>query len=352
MFGATSEFKKDEIVFTPRVSNVFQKFHVKTLSCPFDHGVALTEDRNVITWGSNHELLGRNSKSYVDTIRPCNVDLNEMGNTDIGYVSASAGRSHSVVLDTQGRLFVWGLTKESHQRMVAAQSPSFKQEYIPDPIQINSYHILARNNDNRIEAKRLEYKSDDPATRIERVAAFCFHTIAVSKDQRVYTWGVDKANRLGRTQNSEDEEWKPHIPSQISLRSKALPLNGAKFQWEIDGNTEDDDDVFGDDDSKSNMEKTQQRTIRVKEITAGEAQSFVVFVLNPCGEFVDESNIGDGDNDDDDVDSEIVDIDEKEEEEEEHDEKDEKRDDSDDSNNDSMGEDSGGCCKKCCCVVS
>ena len=240
VFGPTNEFKKDEIVYTPRLSNAFQKIHVKTLSCPFDHGVALTEDKNVVTWGSNGELLGRNSKAYVDSIPACAVDLNEMGNTDIGYVSAKAGRSHSVVLDSLGRLYVWGITKASHQRTIAGQSPDFKKDCISTPLEIKSFVIM----DGKKGTKRVEFKSGHPATRIERIAAFSFHTIAVSKDQRIYTWGVDKVNRLGRDTGGDS---KAYIPTQIPLISNLLPFDGYKFQWEInDSKDNDDGNMFGD----------------------------------------------------------------------------------------------------------
>jgi alpha-tubulin suppressor-like RCC1 family protein len=360
LLGSTQQFKEDGIVYTPCLSNAFQNYSIKTLSCPFNHGVALTEDKNVITWGSNRKLLGRSSKGYIDKITPCDVDENEMGNTDVGYVCAVAGRSHSIVLEASGKLSVWGITKEPHERVVAAQSPSFKEEYIKSPIAIDSFHAIVGKNlakdfngENLLPMKMFCFKTQDDippvAACIERVAVYCFHSVVVSKDQRVYTWGVDKVNRLGRSvSNSNHTNMVDYIPSQIHLSSDMCgsSFRGAKFPWEIhnisnhgEEEEEDDKNVSGEDEDtkKKNtavVTKNEAR-IQVQLVDAGEAQSFVLCVFSGKKE-EEKSDVVEDDID--------IDIEEKEDDEEEEDEEEEKEE------GGNIEESGGGCCK--CCVVS
>ena len=97
----------------------------------------------------------------------------------------------------------------------------------------------------------------------------------------------------------------------------------------------------------SESDLVPEGTVRVQEVDAGEAQSFVVLTKNQNDddEFVDDSGDIDDDN------SDAVDIDEKVDEvgDDDEDEKDEKKgeDGGDSDNAEGSG---GGCCK--CCVVS
>ena len=185
---------------TPRVLKVCNKFFVKTLSCPFGHVVALTKDKNVITWSNDIRLRGRgeNSKVFADAIELQMSDLqDDMGEMDVGYVDCAAGRFHSIAVDMKGRMKVWGLTSESHHRTIAAQAPDFEENVIWKPKSIDLFNVLISNNDENF--KKLAFGEGTMSlTRIEKIAVHCFHSIAVSEDQRVYTWGVKKANRCLR----------------------------------------------------------------------------------------------------------------------------------------------------------
>jgi len=139
------------------------------VECGGMHTVALTNDGKVYTWGCNDEGgLGRpTSSSDGEEFTAGLVEDME----SVNVVMVSAGDSHTMALSDKGTVFGWGTYRDASGQ-VGLQADGIKHKPVV---------ILALQN--------------DPVTKI---ASGNDHTVALTKNGNIFTWGCAEQGQLGR----------------------------------------------------------------------------------------------------------------------------------------------------------
>ena len=174
------------------------------------HAVALSSDGNIYTWGDNRAgRLGRNTTGTSDS-KPGKLDTS----TDVIFTRVSAGWGHTAALDMQGNVYTWG---DNTHGELGRSTPGSTQDIRPG-------------------------KADTPAGIIfTQASAGGSHSVAVSADGSLYTWGNSDNGRLGRDTNSTpaDKPGKADTPTGITFtqasaggwHTVALSSDGSLYTW-------------------------------------------------------------------------------------------------------------------------
>ncbi|XP_042063523.1 protein RCC2 homolog [Salvia splendens] len=223
--------------------------------CVSCHCVALDVNGRCYTWGRNEKgQLGHGD--YIQRDRPTIVSQLSKHN----IVRAGAGRSHSVVVTEDGLSFAFGWNKHGQ---LGSGSTKNESEILPVRCQVTEvksavcggeftvwltsvegssimtvglpqYGQLGHGSNNEYNTKdssvRLAYEAQ-PRPRaiaslsgetIVKAACGTNHTVAVTKDGHVYTWGFGGYGRLGHRE--QKDEWAPRIVD-VFTRHNILPPN-------------------------------------------------------------------------------------------------------------------------------
>lgn len=276
VLGHPSQFEKDKDVYVPTESVELARGNPKALWIRREVGVSMSHSGDVFSWGLPQELKGRASITYIDKPDIQQAPY-EMGDLSAAFIDAAAGYSHSMAVNARGRLFVWGRTQNHVEKTIAGQDDDLASPVLL-PTMIERFNLIDR--DGNVTSRR--YDDRTVATRMVSVSTFRFHSIAVSADQRVYTWGVNKLNRLGYV----NLDTKPHIPTQIRFRTEYR--NNAETmreRWSCVGDDPVGDGPVGDDAVSLSLTmpenvatKTDEEDCKMKilALDTGVMHSFVV----------------------------------------------------------------------------
>ena len=157
----------------------------------------------VVAWGANSHGQLATGVSDSDLRRP-EVSLAEVP----GVKQLAAGSNHGLALDDQGRVWAWG---DNHY---GQSGQDFIRDRIPTP----------------------EIVKGPP--KVVRIAANQDHSLALSEDGRVWSWGLNMSGQLGTGDN--DTSWWPQPVDGISgvqdiaagyRTSLALKTDGSLWGW-------------------------------------------------------------------------------------------------------------------------
>ena len=178
----TSDPKPSKVQTTPAGINF------TSVSAGWGHTAALDSQGNIYTWGDNtHGELGRSTVGSTQGNYPGKVDTP----TGITFTQASAGGSHSVAVSDDGSLYTWGNSDNGR---------------------------LGRDTNNTPAGK--PGKADNPTgITFTQASAGGWHTVAVSSDGNLYTWGDSDHGRLGRdtSKTPADKPGKADNPTGITF---------------------------------------------------------------------------------------------------------------------------------------
>jgi len=206
-----------------------------------DHSLAVTDEGLLFSWGSNEKgQLGLIAFNRKQSLRPRRVKLprddGEARRPLVVLVAASP--SHSVVSDTQGRVFSWG-SNDKGQLGYREASTSWRSspKLVPtstrwDGVEqisaaegvtcflSNQGHVfqagLGQHNMSRVPIKyscdegdhedwSFGGRSKESSARVTQISCGPNHTAAVTKDGMLFTWGAD-ASLLGHADIGHDRE--------------------------------------------------------------------------------------------------------------------------------------------------
>ena len=158
---------------------------IVSIACGGMHTVAVTVDGKLWTWGNNDdEALGRLGNESLP-------GLVEGGLRGVHVQMVSAGDSHSAALSRDGRVFTWGVYKDSNGYI--GHSPGLKKAV--EPIEMAIF-----------KGKPIKW-----------IASGVDHTFAVAaNDFDVYSWGCGEQGQLGplvtwQSDGKKKEENQKHL---------------------------------------------------------------------------------------------------------------------------------------------
>lgn len=179
-----------------------------------DFSIALDSDGTAYSWGGNmYGQLGNGSSTSRSTPGLVTVPA------DVKFTYVAAGHRHALAVDREGKVWTWGSDQGGR---------------------------CGRNGNSHIPGK-LPLPSG--VTGFTQVTASYEHSMALTKDGKVWTWGENSKGQLGRTADSTHPGDKPgpvDMPigttfSQISTgayHSMALTSDGTLYTWGNNDNGE------------------------------------------------------------------------------------------------------------------
>ncbi len=182
-------------VLTPSLASSFANLNLVDLAAGENHSVALAADGRVHVWGDNSlgqlGTGGNPTPSLVPVALPAFVGSN---GSSVNIVHVAAGRSHSLALTEEGRIFAWGDNSQGQLGTGLTLNQS-----VPVPV----------NQSGPISSRS-----------IVALAAGENHSVALAADGSVFTWGGNSRGQLG-TGNTTPSL----VPVQVDLGGrKALSL--------------------------------------------------------------------------------------------------------------------------------
>ncbi|MBF9236073.1 cell wall anchor protein [Hymenobacter sp. BT683] len=187
----------------------------KQIAAGTSHSLALTTDGQLYAWGNNDEgQLGNGSS--LDSPTPVAVSLpTSAANTT--WAQIAAGNDHTLALTTDGRLFAWGNNQYGQ---------------LGDGSNHDALYPVAVGMTKKLSRLRWSY-----------VAAGRFHTLAITDDGRIYTWGSNRFGQLGEEHDTQHNLPEPlAIPGHLAIErwaqvaagdahSVALSTDGHMIAW-------------------------------------------------------------------------------------------------------------------------
>lgn len=183
---------------------------VKVVAAGFFHSVALRVDKSVWTWGNNsYGQLGDDTRvSRNAPVRPMLANIKQV----------TAGYAHTAALREDGKVFTWGSNEHGQLGDGTAEDRSRPVE-VKDISQVQmvtagNWHTVALKEDGTVWAwgnndyGQLGIGDEEKSGSIQpvqvpgleniiRVSAGSWHTVALSREGRVYAWGYNGDGQLG-----------------------------------------------------------------------------------------------------------------------------------------------------------
>ncbi|WP_210514815.1 RCC1 domain-containing protein [Hymenobacter terricola] len=221
--------------------------HWAQVAAGISHTLAITTDGRLYAWGCNHEgQLGDGTT----TSHESPVAIEVPGTAHTSWKQVAAGSSHSLALTADGRLYTWGINTNGQLGNGLARDCTTPIE-VPLPasaatttwaqVAAGNDHTLALTADGRLFAwggnlhgqlgNGTNNSTPQPvAVALPRgrggahwaqVAAGRYHTLAVTTDGRLYTWGSNRFGQLGETRDTGH-----NAPEML-----AMPARLAHMAW-------------------------------------------------------------------------------------------------------------------------
>lgn len=166
----------------------------------FEHTVVATKSGRVYSWGSNRfGQLGVQDKFLQRTSVPQLVDV-----TSDAVVNVSAGTAHTLALTQQGVVFAWGANMEGQLGLGGCRMPGgpgydacLQSKYSPMQLMLDS-------EGEGLPPMKLIAAGGHVASK-NTSAIEGGHSIAVSKEDEVFTWGDNFYGQLGVGQTYQSQ---------------------------------------------------------------------------------------------------------------------------------------------------
>ncbi|WP_175428390.1 FIVAR domain-containing protein [Bacillus solimangrovi] len=200
---------------SPKAIQMPKGAKIEQVSAGSDHTVALASDGTVYTWGENTfgQLGNGDSGSGVEQVSPIAISI--PGAASIEQVAA--GGDHTIALASDGTLYTWGCNFDG--QLGDGDSGEGTNQASPIAIQIPK------------------------GAKIKQVSAGSDHTIALASDGTLYTWGDNEFGQLGDGNNGlkaiQPSPTAISIPEGASIKqiksggdhTIALTSDGTLYTW-------------------------------------------------------------------------------------------------------------------------
>ncbi|OCT71800.1 probable E3 ubiquitin-protein ligase HERC4 isoform X2 [Xenopus laevis] len=196
----------EEVVLEPRRCDFFINKNVRDVGCGSRHTVFVLDDGTVYTCGCNDlgQLGHDKSRKKPDQVGALDAQT---------IVAVSCGEAHTLALNDKGQVFSWGHAAHGQIGLSVAE------DYIRVPRNIKSLYDI----------------------QIVQVACGHHHSLALSKESDIYSWGQNQYGQLGLGSEIKKESAPRHIKSLAGIpfahiaagggHSFVLTMSGAIFGW-------------------------------------------------------------------------------------------------------------------------
>ncbi|OCT70081.1 probable E3 ubiquitin-protein ligase HERC4 isoform X2 [Xenopus laevis] len=196
----------EEVVIEPRRCDFFINKNVRDVGCGNRHTGFVLDDGTVYTCGCNDlgQLGHDKSRKKPEQVGALDAQI---------IVAVSCGEAHTLALNDKGQVFSWG--HAAHGQI----GVSIAEDYIRVPRNIKSLSDI----------------------QIVQVACGHHHSLALSKESNIYSWGQNQYGQLGLGSEKRKESAPRHIKSLSGIpfahiaagggHSFALTISGAIFGW-------------------------------------------------------------------------------------------------------------------------
>lgn len=220
--------------FTQRPIDISSDSDIKTVSSGIAHGVMLTDNNELYTWGHNNlGQLGYNfnetkiiTKSefnfetgdfYSYTYSPEIVPFFHKNNRSLLITKVSWGNNFTVVVTSSGKLYGWGdntfnqLAIDNDKSPIIHESDQNRQFYVEEPVPINCYYKYTDQYDEELQEE----------AKIDTIVWGSEYTYAISQTSKIYFWGRS-CYGLNLKPNSSIEASPLHLRSLDSKKITTL----------------------------------------------------------------------------------------------------------------------------------
>jgi alpha-tubulin suppressor-like RCC1 family protein len=205
--GATHGSKLESLV--PRK---FGLEGVAAICCGGYHSMALAKDGVIYAWGANHHGQLGNGFVAAKVTRPQRIQRLARHH----FCALACGQYHSLGLTTEGKVYAWGLN-ESGQLGNGMRDDADDEEQLWEDV-----------SPQRV-----------PLSHVISISCGGFHSLALTREGKLYAWGLNDSGQLGIGKTSDDTKTlTPHVialehvaMSCGELHSMALTRDGKVYAW-------------------------------------------------------------------------------------------------------------------------
>jgi len=174
-------------------SGVLSGKTITQVAAGYYHSIALASDGTVYTWGRNNfGQLGNGNNTNSNVPVAVNTSGELSGKT---IIKVASGGHHSIALSSDGTVYTWGYNYNGQLGNGSVTDSNF-------PVAVDTSGVLSGKT-------------------ITQVAAGIEHTIALASDGTVYTWGRNIWGQLG-TANNTDSNLPVTVNTSGVLSGKAI----------------------------------------------------------------------------------------------------------------------------------
>mmetsp|Transcript_27280 Transcript_27280/g.37625 ORF Transcript_27280/g.37625 Transcript_27280/m.37625 type:complete len:828 (+) Transcript_27280:153-2636(+) len=219
-FGQLGLGEVDDAHSVPQKNSVLHNLKIKSIAAGQFTSAAVTEDGEVYTWGQNDAgQLGKGDFSSGP------VDVPQRVHFEVSITMVAIGYSHMLALSTEGRVHSWGhnfygqLGVGDHKDKSSPQLVSYLQEERIAQVVAGQYHSLALSQRGELYGwgynRDYELGVGDNMDRVlpqavpslagrklTALAAGGYHSLGVTEDGTLYSWGMNNYGQLGHKERS------------------------------------------------------------------------------------------------------------------------------------------------------
>ena len=212
----------------PRMVAMPEGVKFTQLSAGISHSIALDRDGRIWTWGADFgDSLGR---PRTDRYTPGLAVVPE----GVTFTAVSAGDDSSMALDSSGQVWTWGyFDTDTPHKLDMGGGTVFTAICPAHNPQTNGYTAL--DTDGRIWTWRWPRFEPVPVDTGVRFKAYSMdryglHFIAIARDGTVWTWGDNRKGQLGRSPDSANPADKPGRVPGLTGATQVDSANGGSSE--------------------------------------------------------------------------------------------------------------------------
>ena len=187
--GFPNLIKTQESIKDPKnISKLNNNIKALSASCGNEHSLILSKDHTVYSFGNSEDgVLGidLSNKNNVNQFKFNKIDFGEYTNK---IIEISSGTVHNLALTYDGKIFSWGSSQGGQLGLpleILEKQPNFKDNYyISTPIKVP------------INNKNIN-KNENSEINIIRVSCGEAHSLVLTNEGKVYSWGFGSNGQLG-----------------------------------------------------------------------------------------------------------------------------------------------------------